>query len=54
MNCAIHDRPLPCLSCRGRSGGLVSSPKKSAANRKKALFAARVRWMGRKKAEEMQ
>ena len=45
--CPLHQRPLPCLSCRGIKGGSVSSPKKSAANKKKARAAALARW-GRK------
>ncbi len=42
--CEIHNRPFPCLSCRGAKGGRVSSPKKSAANRAKARHAAMSRW----------
>jgi hypothetical protein len=42
--CEIHRRPFPCLSCRGRKGGLVSSPAKSRANRLKAKKAAMARW----------
>lgn len=45
--CPIHYRPLPCRSCIGKKGGSVSSPKKSAANKKKARAAALARW-GRK------
>ncbi len=53
-SCEIHHRKNPCLSCRAKKAGSVSSPKKSAANRAKAKFAARVRWMGRKKAKQME
>ena len=42
--CGVHNRPFPCLSCRGAKGGRVSSPKKSAANRAKARHAAMLRW----------
>lgn len=42
--CELHNRPFPCLSCRGQKGGRVSSPKKSAANRLKARHAAMLRW----------
>ena len=48
--CAVHNRPHPCLSCRGAKGGRVSSPKKSRANRAKSKFAANCRWKGRKAA----
>lgn len=46
--CPIHSRRTPCLSCRGAKGGSVSSPKKSAANRRKAKKAAMARWSGKR------
>jgi hypothetical protein len=49
--CPLHHRPMPCLSCRGIKGGSVSSPKKSAANRKKARKAALARWRGKKTSD---
>lgn len=52
--CEIHYKKLPCFSCRGKKGGSISSPKKSAANRAKSKFAANCRWRGRKAAEEME
>ena len=48
--CELHNRPIPCVACRGAAGGRVSSPRKSAANKLKARHAANVRW-GRKENE---